>query len=74
METFKCSHCGHRKNETEILIATKYNAGKKQLKRICTSCISKTMANPLRKTVRNLWLLVICLTGLLSYLLAYKIF
>ena len=74
MEQFKCKHCGRRKNETEILIATRYVNGKKHLDRICTSCISRTMPNPLKKVNRNLWVLVICLTGLLSYLLAYEIF
>lgn len=74
MEQFKCAHCGARKNETEILITTKYNNGRKVLKRVCTLCISKTMPNPLRKRVTQLWVLVACLAGILSYLLAYKIF
>lgn len=74
MEQFKCSHCGSRKNETEILIATSYKGGKKQLKRICTSCISRSMPNPLRKVNRNLWIIIWCLSGIIGYLLAYKIF
>ena len=72
---YKCSHCGIRKNETETVIASvKNSSGQIVRKTVCTKCIGRTLPNPLRKRVKQLWILVACLTAILSYLLAYQIF
>ena len=74
MEQYKCIHCGVRKNETETVITTKFRAGKKIMQRVCTKCYSRTMPNPLKKKIQLQWIIITCLTGLLAYLLAYKVF
>ena len=74
METIRCSHCNKSKPETQVLIVRKKKAGRTVHQNVCNSCINKTMPNPLRKKVTMLYILVSMLFGILSYLLAYKVF
>lgn len=74
METIRCSHCNKAKPETQVLIVRKKKAGRTVHQNVCLSCVNKTLPNPLRKKVTMLYILVGSLLGLLSYLLAYKVF
>jgi len=74
MSQYRCGHCGSLKQEPEITIVHRKQNGRIIRKYICTNCLSRTLPNPLRKVVVRLWIVIACLTGIVCYFLAYKIF
>lgn len=74
MSQLRCFQCKTLKQETEVLIRRINNHGKIYSRNVCMSCLTRTMPNPLKKKVRLLYIAVACLTLLVCYLLAYKVF